>query len=255
MTKLLPFINKQFSWPIWRMEIDSLSGILFVELRNSEEKKVAFGAADLHTGQIFFNDVTTPERWLTGIEAAYNGVLLVHNYLSENGPVHKGLTAIDGTSGKTIWSNYTMAFDHLSVNGPVVYNAQIQPKKLFLADVKTGETLRAYQPVLDTALDNGISIPQKMPTHFLHNLQLPTPEPYGNTIHYMEHNYYRIVSLHTFFQEKLKQHLYIINTEGAIVHQDLLNSDIQKLQPEAFVVHKNKLIYLKDRSALVVLNL
>lgn len=253
MTKLLPFIHEQFDWPVWRMEIDEKSASLFVELRNSKEKKVAFGAVNLFNGQVNFKGLTTPERWLTGIEAAYDGVLLLHNYQSATGPTHKGLMAIDA-SGKTLWSNYTLALDHLSVNGPVVYNTQVQPPKLFLADIKTGETVRNYEPLADYLLHNHIVSPQLLPADFFNNLQLPA-QPYGNTVHYMEHNNYRIVSLHTFFQEKIKQHLFIINNEGAIVYQDLLNSNIQKLQPEAFVVHKNNLVYLKERSALIVLNL
>ncbi len=250
---MLPFINEQFDWPIWRMEIDNTSSTLFVELRNSEDKKVAFGAVNLLSGEVYFKDVTTPERWLTGIEATYDGVLLVHNYQSANGPVHKGLIAFD-TSGQTLWSNYTLAFDHLSVNGPIVYNAQVQPPKLFLADIKTGELVRPHQPVIDTPLHNHIAVPQMLPAALLADLPLPA-KPYANTLHYLEHNSYRIVSLHTFFQEKIKQHLYIINSEGVTVYHDLLNSNIQKLQPEAFVVHKNSLIYLKERSALIVLNL
>lgn len=253
MTKLLPFINQQFDWPVWRMQIDEKSSTLFVELRNSGEKKVAFGAVNLLNGHLNFKDLTTPERWLTGIEAAYDGVLLLHNYQSETGPVHKGIMAIDVT-GKTLWSNYTLALDHLSINGPVVYNTQVQPPKLFLADIKNGETIRSYEPLADAVLDNHIRSPQLLSADFMKDLSLPA-EPYANTVHYMEHNNYRIVSLHTFFQEKIKQHLFIINNEGAIVYQDLLNSDIQKLQPEAFVVHKNNLVYLKERSALIVLNL
>jgi hypothetical protein len=236
------------------MEIDDISATLFVELRNTEDKKVAFGAVNLLNGEVYFKDAITPERWLTGIEAAYDGVLLVHNYQSANGPVHKGLIAIDGISGQTLWSNYTLAFDHLAVNGPIVYNTQLQPPKLFLADIKTGELIRPHQPVIDTPLFNNIVTPQMLPTGALKDLALPA-EPYANTLHYLEHNSYRIVSLHTFFQEKIKQQLYIINSEGKVVYHDLLNSNIQKLQPEAFVVHKNSLIYLKERSALVVLNL
>jgi len=236
------------------MEIDDMSSTLFVELRNSEDKKVAYGAINLLSGRVYFKDTVTPERWLTGIEAAYDGVLLVHNYQSENGPIHKGLVAIDGLSGQILWSNYTLAFDHLSVNGPIVYNSQIQPKKLFLADIKTGNLLSPYQPVINTPLYNNIVMPQVLPAEALNELPLAA-EAYANTLYYLEHNSYRIVSLHTFFYEKIKQQLYIINSEGEVVYQDLLNSNIQKLQPEAFVVHKNSLIYLKERSGLVVLNL
>src|ERR1700712_816000 len=120
MTTILPFINKQFNGTIWRMEIDSLSETVFVEIRHSEEKKVSFGSVNLLNGNINFDNYTTPERWLTGIETAYDGVLLLHQYLSETSPVHKGLIAVDAITAQTLWSNYTYAFDYLSVNGPVL---------------------------------------------------------------------------------------------------------------------------------------
>jgi len=238
------------------MEIDELSNIIFLEVRNSGDKLVSFTSISLDSGIVNFEGFTTPERWLTGIETAYDGVLVVHNYQSEKGPAHKGLTAIDGRTGKTLWSNYTLGFDHLSVNGPVVYNTQIQPKKIVLADIKTGGTVRSYQPAIDVDLNNHILSPQVLPAQALNNLNLPAGvNAYGNTLHYLEHNNFRIVSLHTFLDEQLEQLLYIFDDKGATVYLDLLQSDIQKMQPEAFVVHNNKLIYLKNRSALIVLNL
>ncbi len=254
MTKLLPTIQHQCKLPIWRLEIDEISNLIFLEIRDTANKQVSFTSIALNNGTVNFEDINMPERWLTGIEAAYDGVLLIHNYQSENGPVHKGLTAIDGISGQTLWSNYTLAFDQLSVNGPVVYNPQIQPKRPALIDIKNGTTLRAYAPAIDRLLENQILAAQLLPTAFLSTIELPA-KPYGNTAHYMEYNSYRIVSLHTFLAEQLEQHLYIFNGEGNVVYHDLLQSGIQKLQPEAFVVHKNKLIYLKNRSELIILNL
>jgi hypothetical protein len=254
MTKLLPYIKYQCNLPIWRLEIDEISNFIFLEIRDTANKQVTFTSIELTNGKANFEALGTPERWLTGIEAAYNGVLLIHNYQSENGPIHKGLTAIDGITGQVLWSNYTLALDQLSVNGPVVYNAQIQPKKLMLIEIKTGTAIRAYEPVIDPLLDNHISAAQLLPASFLSTIELPV-KPYGNTVHYMEHNNYRIVSLHTFLTEQLEQHLYIFDDEGNIVYRDLLQTGIQKLQPEAFVIHKNKLIYLKNRSELIILNL
>lgn len=254
MTQLLPLITVPFQWPVWRMEIDDLSNTLLLEIRSTEEKQAAFGSINLTDGTVNFTKFTTPERWLTGIETAYNSVLLIHNYQSAIGPNHKGLIAVDSVTGQLLWSDYTLAFDHLTINGPVVYNAQLQPKKLLLADVKTGKTIRSYQPVTDTEATNNILIPELLPAQLLTGITLPY-QPYANTVHYMNHNNFRIVSLHTFLKQELKQHLYIFNNEGAIVYDDLLNTGIQKLQPEAFVIHKSNLIYLKNRSELIVLNL
>jgi hypothetical protein len=78
--------------------------------------------------------------------------------------------------------------------------------------------------------------------------------PFGNSVHYLEHNNFRIVSLHTLQAGELKQYLFVMNG-GETVYEDLLNADIQKLQPEAFIVHKNRLVYIKNKTDLKVLSL
>jgi hypothetical protein len=248
-----PFIDEQFTGAIWRMEIDELSDTLFIEVRNDEEKQVSFAAISLINGEVYFKDLTTPERWLTGIEAAFGGVLLLHNYQSGTGPTHKGIIAIDAFTGETLWSNYTHAFDHLSVSGPVIYDSRIHPRKLFLADIKTGATTRLYEPSVYKALGNNIVAPE-----LITPAELPTDlvlvHPYENRVHYLGYNNFRIVSLHALKGGQLTQSLYVMDGFNH-VYDDLLNSAIQKIQPEAFIMHKNRLIYIKNKSELKVLNL
>ncbi len=250
---LQPHINYQFKAPVWRLEIDALSETIFVEIRHPDDKKVQFEAISLESGNVLFEGLETDERWLTGIETSYDGVLLLHNYQSEAAPVHKGLTAVD-LSGKIIWSNYTHAFDHLSANGPVIYDTRIQPRKLFVADIKTGATKRLYEPSIDIEPDNYIVLPDEILTDVIKRLPI-TVSPFGNTVHYLEYNNFRIVSLHTFAEGALQQQLYVINNNNDIIYHDLLNTGIQKLQPESFLMYKDHLIYLKDKSQLKVLNL
>lgn len=252
MTKLLPFIDEQLNGIIWRIEIDSLSNTLFLEVRNTENKEVSFASFDLTTGTINFKQLTLPERWLTGIEAAYGGILLLHHYQSATSPVHKAIVAINGHDATTLWSNYTYAFDSLSANGPIAYSIQIQPKKLFLVDVKTGTMLRPFEPTIDNILPNHITAPDMLPASALS--PLINIEPHGNSIHYLEYNKFRIVSLHSFKDGLLKQHLYVMDNAN-VIYEDILNDDIQKLQPEAFILHKNCLIYIKNRSQIKTLNL
>jgi len=253
MTTLQPFISEEFNGTIWRLEIDELSETIFIEIRNEQEKQVSFASVNLTTGETNFKGLTTPERWLTGIEAAYNGILLLHNYQSENGPLHKGIVAVDGVTGETLWSNYIYAFDHLTANGPVVYNTHIQPKRLLLIDVRNGATISTYNPSIGQELKNNIIAPQLINPDVLPPGSLPLT-PFGNSVHYLEYNNFRIVSLHTLQAETLKQYLFIIDGVDKI-YEDLLNANIQKLQPEAFILHKNRLVYIKNKSALKILNL
>lgn len=252
-TMLQPFISHQFKNPVWRLEIDNLTDVITAEIRDQSNKRAYFSAISLVNGEVYFDDLQTEERWLTGMEAAYNGVLLVHNYQSEAGPAHKGLIAFDERNGQLLWSNFNFAFDHLSVNGPVVYDTRIQPRKLSLIDIKTGATLRKYEPSIDLELINDLKFPEEASSESVSSLELPV-SPLENTVHYLEHYNLRIVSLHAIAKGTLQQHLYIMDGVE-IIYSDLLNADVQKLQPESFLLHKEHLIYLKNQSQLIVLNL
>jgi hypothetical protein len=247
MTMLLPIISKQLNGAIWRMEIDGITDTIFLEVRTTD-RQVSFTSLNLQTGLVKLDDYITPERWLTGIEGAYNDILLLHSYQSENSPTHKGITAID-KAGEVLWSNYTYAFDHLSKNGPVVFNVQIQPKKLFLVDIKTGAYLRKFEEVIDTEHQIDLGYPQITKASLL-TTALPLPA-HLDIVHYLDHNKFRIVSLHTFMAGQLRQHLFIMDDAG-VVYEDLLSEDIQKMQPESFILYKNWLIYIKNKSELKV---
>ena len=112
--QLSPHINEQFNATIWRMEIDEISDTIFIETRNNEDRQVAFSAIDLASGKTYFKDFTTPERWLTGIETACNGVLLLHNYQTETGPTHT--TYLHTTKGWRRVSNRRLIADANIVN-------------------------------------------------------------------------------------------------------------------------------------------
>ncbi|WP_165851968.1 DUF4905 domain-containing protein [Mucilaginibacter terrenus] len=253
MDKLLaPLLAHCFTAPVWRMEIDELSDAIVLELRSEAEKQVSFASLSLTTGQVNFKNYLTEERWLVGLEALYNGVALLHYYKNENSPEHKGIIAIDAQTGTNLWANYSFAFDGLTPNGLAAYNTALQPKKTVLLDIATGAVLRNCTPA-DKPLTNNIVVPSMISAQQLPQHSLPL-QPYGNMVHYLHHNKYIIVSLHTFENGVLQQHMFIM--DGAnIVYRDVLNSGIQKLQPEAFVLHKNVLVYIKNKTELKAVRL
>jgi hypothetical protein len=253
MDILQPHISQKFDGTVWRMEIDAITATLFAEIRNEADKQVSFASVNLASGKINFTQLTIDERWLTGMEAAYNGVLLLHNYELPGSPAHKGIIAVDGETGQVLWSDYNRAFNHLSVNGPVVFDSRIQPRKLIIADIKTGTMLRTYSPAIDDDVETGILLPDMVNADILARDSLPE-QPFGNIVHNLYYNGYRIVSLHALKNDTLNQSLYIFKDDKQ-VFSDLLNTGIQKLQPEAFVLHNKHLIYLKNKVELNVIDL
>jgi hypothetical protein len=211
---------------------------------------VSFSSISLNNGALYFKELTTDERWLTGMEAIYDGVLILHNYFSQNGPLHKGITAIDAFTGETLWSNYTYAFESLTANGPILYDTHIHPKRLYLADVHIGATTRVYEPAIYPDIKSHITVPELIDAT---NMALPLAS-YGNSVLCLDYNRYRIISLHAIQAGVLQQWLFVMNEHGK-VYEDLLNANIQKLQPEAFILHKDRLIYIKNKSELNIVQL
>jgi hypothetical protein len=250
---LTPFINQPFDAPVWRMEIDEITDTLFLELRDTGNKQVSFVGIDLNTGNINFRDLVMPERWLSGIETAHNGMLILHGYQSESVPVHKGLMGINGTTGEVLWTDYNLNFEAISNDNIAVYDARIQPQTPYVIDIKTGQRIASFLPSGDD-INSSIVFPQMLQADALPN-DLPNLRPHANVVHYLKHNNFRIVSLHALDGGHLTQHLYLFNIDGELIFDDIMNNDIQKLQPEAFISYKNKLIWLKNRSVIKVLNL
>lgn len=253
MTLLKPYIQQQLAGQIWKMLIDPVSHLLFVEVRDIDNRQVSFSGFDLRTGKLTFTDLVPDEKWLTGMEGCFDGVLFLHGYQSAQSPVHKGITAVDGPTGKTLWSNYTYAIQHISVSGPIAFNTQIQPVKLFVLNAQNGAALRAYNASVDIDIDQDIQVPDIMETPNEAFSKHIEGEVVGN-IDYIEHNSFRIVSLHTLVKTRLSQVLLIMQGND-LVYEDLLIDEIQKLQPEAFIMQQNRLIYIKNKVELKVLNL
>ncbi|MEO6523755.1 MAG: DUF4905 domain-containing protein [Mucilaginibacter sp.] len=253
MIILKPSIQQQFAGQIWRMLIDPQKELLFTETRDVESRQVSFSGFDLNSGKVTFIDFIPDESWLTGMEGCFEGVLFLHGYESAQSPVHKGITAIDGATGNILWKNFTYAIQHISASGPIAYNTQIQPPKLFVLNAQTGAALRGFDVSVDIDQDQNMKVPHLIDTlddNFKAHIE---GEVVGN-IHYIEHNSFRIVSLHALVKTNLSQILLIMQGEE-LVYEDLLLDEIQKLQPEAFIMQQNRLIYIKNRIELKVLNL
>jgi len=250
---LKSFTDTKFTGQIWKFVIDEQTGLLFAEIRNSEEREASFAAMDLATGKLNFDNLSLPEKWLTGLEGGFGGVLLLHGFQSAQNPVHKGIYAFDGQSGLPLWSNYIFAVNKITINGPIAYNTQMQPPLYYLLDAQTGATLRPFDPSVDIDQILAITFPQilnNIPSEF--NIFFEG-DLMGNC-HYMEHNGFRIVSLHSLNHNQLTQYL-IIEQNGKLIFKDILTDQIQKLQPEAFIMYKNQLIYIKNTRELKIFNL
>ncbi|QQL50989.1 DUF4905 domain-containing protein [Mucilaginibacter ginkgonis] len=250
--QLSPYINIELTHPVWRMQIDEQEDILCLETRDVANKAAAFTTIDVRHGRILFKNKTLPNGWLCGLEVAAFGVMLVHGYQSENLPVRKGLMAIDAKTGDLLWENHNLNFESVATTDFRVYDLRIQPKRISVIDAKAGTAL-SNAPVIDEQASS-ILFPESVVDDTVHKLGIPDISM-PHTALLLSHNGYIIVSLHALSAGVVNQFLYVIDSNRNVVFKDIIATDIQKLQPEAFIVFKQKLIWLQNRSVVKVLHL
>ncbi len=248
---LNPVIDHAFSGLIWKLEIDAATEFIFAETRNSENRTVAFSSFSLKTGQVYFLEVMMEEKWLTGMEGARKGVLFLHGYKSAQSPEHKSIIALDGLTGKQLWADYNLSVEAFTKDGLLAADQRFQTKRIVLLDYQTGNIITQVNSPQDDQQE--IQYPymlRLLPPNFAALIN----GTISGEISCLKYNSYLIISLHTLNKGNLMQELYVIENEK-LVYRDLLNENIQKLQPEAFVLIKNHLVYIKNKTALKVLNL
>jgi len=251
--ELIPFVAQQFSALIWKLETDTENDLLYVETRNQQEHTVAFSAFDLKNEKANFIELETEEKWLTGMSGGRKQILFLHGYKSAQSPEHKSIIALDGLTGKQLWADYNLSVEAFTKDGLLAADQRFQSKRLVLLDYQNGTMKTGTNQMVLPDVPQEITWPEmlRLPPKNLFNIISAT---ITGEISCLKYNSYLIISLHTLNKGNLMQELYVIENEK-LVYRDLLNENIQKLQPEAFVLTKNHLVYIKNKTALKVLNL
>ncbi len=246
-----PVIEYRFSGLIWKMEVDVDNELIFVETRNTENHTAAFSSFNLKTGENYFTELVSQEKWLIGMEGSRRGMLFLHGYSSAQSPEHKAIIALDAYSGKQVWADYNLSAETFTTTGLLAADQRFQTKKTVLLDYQTGQILQKPDVLKEEFQEITYPVMLFLPPENLTDL---IADEITGEISCLNYNQYIIISLHTQKSGALQQHLFVIES-NEIIYQDLLNEQIQKLQPEAFIVVKNHLIYLKNKTILKVLNL
>lgn len=238
-----------FGGIIWKLLFDEPAAVLAVETRAPGSARAVFTTINLVTGDVLLRDYSPDENWPCGLEAARNGVLLIHGYESEGSPAHLGLLALNAQTGDVLWQNFAWAADATYDDSLTVFNRKVLPWKKQQADWKSGRVTGEAK----TGRENStLKTPVKTAVWPLH-----LPEPEGERagyIDYLRQDDVEILSLHTQKTPGFDQHLFVFRN-SRLVYSDLLAGGIQKMLPEAFVLQQNRLVYIRNKNELVLLDI
>jgi hypothetical protein len=129
-----------FDGVVWNMQVAEKAGMLIIEIRNAEKKRVSFAALDLSTNRFLWEHVEFDEPWWINLSAVRGDVILLTHYTEATNPDQKSLLAYSIGGRKLLW--WQNDFSLVSVNDIAVagYSQKYGVKPLVL-DIFTGKVI------------------------------------------------------------------------------------------------------------------
>lgn len=226
---------------VWKLAMDDSSEILVWENRTLD-KKVSFSAYDFKHQKALLHHFCFDEEWLLGLSHAKDGILYLHGYESESSPVQRGIIAFELISKKIIWQNFRVSFHDFFEDGIAVFDTRVSPRKYQLLDFKTGSIIQKINP--EDLNHFQIDFPQ-----------IQIPEIVSSTHIWDTQHRLKIKDLDflvSYVTADQKQHQRLeIYKNHELIFSDYLNTDIQKLSFDTFLLWQNRLIYVRNKREIV----
>jgi uncharacterized protein DUF4905 len=242
---LQPVLAEKMNGLIWKLKVNT-NGLLAIESRNPTAKEVSFSVFDFRTGKPHFRERTYTEPWNLSLAFIGKENVVLTGYDHPGSPESKGIISLDNLSGEILWEKFNLALHEVRNNGLKVFDPRFQPRRFQWIDHLTGTAIE--NPSEYFPEDEHILFPENvdessLPEYVTHGqivgeiLQLS----FGNEI---------FASFHEAIGDYLQQRL-IGYQDDRILLDIILNSGIQKLQPEAFFIQQNHLFCIRDKQEII----
>jgi len=241
-----PVISEKFSGLIWKIKVQEELGLFAVESRNSDLKQVAFTVLNFINGEVHFKEITYSEKWNLNLAFIGKENLIINSYANADSPESKGILSVNLANGSIIWERFNISLNHVQDSGLQVYDPRFQPRKYSWIDHITSDVIDA-QPkelmhkstIIFPEIDNSISLPA-----FITHGQI------AGDIFALSFSGKKFVSFHEVKDDFFEQRIIVYQGDKVLI-DNIMISGIQKLQPEAFFIQQNHLLYIRDKQEII----
>ncbi len=275
--KINPAWQFEAAGQLWRI-LFSGSGRIVGEDRDEEKKEVTFFCLDELSGEVLWKGIAFEERWWIGIEAFYDGIVYLHEYIKPDLPQHKKIIALDLDSGRILWRNDEL--EPLFVAGAKFFavRSSFEKRVLYELDPVTGEIGRefseddegfetaqrrldpsrqdfAFPEVFEAGVEQENELKDIIHSHYDFRKLVGSVE----YIHYaglLFFNYHERIGSSSADHPALNNIFKVVNTnKNRVLHSEVLNENASAPTPDSFFLKGSQLFYIKDKRCLVAFHL
>lgn len=237
--------KKSFSGLVWRIEVDTVHGLMAVETRNTETGTPQFSAFRYSTGESLVDELDYGDRSWT-LAGVTNGMLVLRAY-GQHGPDSAGITGVDATNGQIVWEQFSYNLLHLQDG---------------VLRVRHRNFAHGHEQYLDVTDGRLISDPGPTAGHPRHDVIIPAPYTaerptflknytiYGELFHCNAHQY-QIWGFHEKDRESYRIRLVVSNNLGIVTDKTGITG-LTKMIPELFFMVNNQLFLIGHNKQKIV---
>ncbi len=262
--KLTNHFSVPFTGNIWRMLAAPQEGMLVLEIREGMGRKVNFAAIDFRRYQILWHHLPLPQTWWISVVHLQGKQLYLQTYPDSQTPQPNGLVMVDILTGKVQWHLEQVGFLHLSPAGLLVYQPKEEPIYQ-LIDSSNGVIIREMEAEEVKLFPSLPPVQVQYPVHYTAEnkyfstiaqfMQLKLGIQAQKAFDYMEYKGLIIISYYIYSNNQYTNFLLVLDQEANVLLQELLAKDLQGIGLDTFFIVENRLIFVKEKTELVIYEL
>jgi len=243
------------------MALEPQKGLLAIELRDHKEAEVSFSLLTLHPPVFRFDGYVFEEGWWMSLAALKGNTLLVKKYLDTQQPEKQGLLAVNIDTLEVEW--WLDHFQLMEIGRDTVSGWQGEGEGRTYTAIEVGgpkEEDHVDQGKIENEVVNAL-----YPTHYPEEsthfdtvrsfiLDVCNIKPIG-AFDYLEVGGLIIISWFYSEGSSMANELLIVNGEGQIVAREKLGTGLDALALDTFFVYKNSLVFVANKTQLLVYEL
>jgi hypothetical protein len=242
-----------FEGVIWNTLTSPGTGILLVEVRNGEQKRVTFSALESNSGKFIWRDKSFDEPWWISLGAVSDDVVIFSIYLETNNPDKKGVFGYHIRDEKMLW--WHNDFSLVSVANRTVEGVSSKYGfKNVVLDLTSGrETTEAQK---EQERDDPVIRPhQYLPDHrYFETVKIFLEKKFNLSpvmaLEYLEHD--SIVFISFYVQEnELANYLFMISADGNLLMKEKLDEQLKGIGLGTFFILSGCVFFVKNKAELV----
>ena len=244
--KLSPIFSEKFEGIIWKIEVNEKYDFIAIESRTLESKKTSFSVINYKSGEVLIKEKIFQETWNLNLAYIAEKNLVITAFNQAGSPESKGVISVNIQDAEILWEHYNLSLNRVTNEGLQVYDPRINPRRLSWISHIKGEDITERDNIENS---NETLIHPEFRTQFSIPDFISREEIIGE-LSVLGVRDLIIISFHEKVQNNIQQRL-LVYQDDTILLDEILISDIQKLQPESFFMEKNHLFYIRNKNEIV----